>query len=108
MKNPIKIDEFEYKNRRFIIAKINDVFLAIENININKDGSLVKPLNGIQVFASKNIEDTKQKARVHIDVDEMVENGEDRTVAIFIAGGISKEKAVELANKYKEATENND
>lgn len=66
MKTVIK--NFIYRNERFVIAKDNGYYLAINYKDIDKNGALTRQLNGLQMHASEKLSLTLDQVKNSLDI----------------------------------------
>ena len=78
-----KITTLQARDRKFYIVK-NDqgYYLAIENKYIDENGKLNTNLNGLQMNASKDLNECLKRTKDQIEVDFLVSNGMDALKAI--------------------------
>lgn len=98
MKN---ITRHEYKGRNFEIVLKDGYYLAIEDCYIS-NGKMNTSLNGIQMHAHKDLDDTIKDVNNWVDVKELEAEGVDTMVAsLMVVAGMDRDAAEEMVRNMK-------
>ena len=81
----IIIKQVTLRSRHFTVVKDdNGFYCAIEDKYIDKDGRLNRTLNGFQMHANKDLNETLQGIQNEVDMDYYVAQGHSRAEAFCI------------------------
>lgn len=78
----MKTRDYSVGGRHFTLGKLEDVYVAIEHKYIDENGCMKQALNGLQMYASKTMEDCMERVAQQVRVDELVASGVDYLEAI--------------------------
>ena len=78
----VVVKEFIVRDRKFTIVKQDDFFLAIEDKYIT-DGKVNTQLNGLQMHASKDLNDCLNTTKDCVEVDYLIQQGMSRDEALM-------------------------
>lgn len=78
----MKVRDYQYKGRHFVLGELEGRYVGIEHKHIDKNGCMKVALNGLQMFASRSLEECMNRINNQIEVDELVASGMDTLDAI--------------------------
>ena len=78
-----RITTLHYKGRTFEIVFDGKYYLAIEHCFLDEKGRLTKTLDGLDMCADEELENTIARVERRADVDELEAQGMDRTQAVL-------------------------
>ena len=78
-----QITTLHYKGRTFEIVFDGTYYLAIEHCFLDEKGRLTKTLNGFDMNADEELDNTIANVERRVDVDELEAQGMDRTQAVL-------------------------
>ena len=73
----IVVDNYEVMGRKFTICYRDGMYIAIEDCYIDESGKLTQELNGIQMYANKNLDDCLEQVRKQVEIQSLTINGVD-------------------------------
>lgn len=86
--------------RKFEIVLFENMYCAVEDKYIDKDGKLNTKLNGLQMHAAGTVERCVEMTKIDCEVDELITSGIDALVAsIMVTANVTFEEATEMRNK---------
>ena len=78
----VVVKKYIVRNRQFVIVENEEGFyLAIEDKYINADGKLNTKLNGIQMCASKELNECLGRCKDHVEIDCLISHGYSKAEA---------------------------
>lgn len=90
------IKNFEYRGRRFVIVEHMNHYCAIEDKYINPDGKLNTGLNGLQMYASRELKDCIESVQQGLDIEHWREVGYTKAQAIAKVFGLTEDMVKKL------------
>ena len=75
------IESFSYRNHNYRITMIDGMYCAIDEKYIGKNGKILKVLNGLEMHASRDIENCKTAIRNDLDLEYYQSHGMSKAEA---------------------------
>lgn len=76
------VKKYIVRDREFTICKnAEGYYLAIEDKYINADGTINRELNGIQMCASKRLNECLGRCKDHVEIDYLISHGYSKAEA---------------------------
>ena len=79
----MKVRDYQVGGRHFVLGTLEGRYVAIEDKYIDENGCCNTQLNGIQMHASKTLEDCMNRVSSQVKVDALVEAGMEPLEAIM-------------------------
>ena len=62
------VTRFFYRDNEYIITKNDGFYMAINTQDLDKNGCLVRTMNGLQLFANRDLNNTLEQVKNHLDI----------------------------------------
>lgn len=78
----MKVRDYQVGGRHFVLGVLEGRFVAIEDKYIDDKGCCTERLNGIQMYASRTLQECMQRVSDQVQVDALIASGMEPLEAI--------------------------